>query len=63
MVAAIYRGRKPGLFADWLLVRLPRVKTERKRLREICQDFCRRRGGGLEPQKDIGESHLFLMLA
>ena len=63
MVAAIYPGRKPGLFADWLLVRLPKAEAKRKRLRRICQDFCRRRGGGLEPQKDIRESHLFLMLA
>ena len=63
IVAAIYGAKKPGLFADWLLIRLPKADARRKRVRKICQEFCRRRGGGIEPQKDIRETHLFLMLA
>jgi hypothetical protein len=32
-------------------------------LRKICWDFCRRRGGAALPDKDIGETHMYLMLA
>jgi hypothetical protein len=63
IVAAIYGGKRRKLFADWLLVQLPRSKSKRATLRKICMDFCRRRGGATLPEKDIGETHLYLMLA
>ena len=62
IVAAIYGDKRRKLFADWLLVQLPQSKSKRARLRKICRDFCRRRGGAVLPEKDIGETHLYLML-
>jgi antitoxin component YwqK of YwqJK toxin-antitoxin module len=63
IVAAIYGGKGGKLFADWLLVQLPKSKSKRAMLRKVCRDFCRRRGGASLPDKDIGETHLYLMLA
>jgi len=63
IVAAVYSGKRGNLFADWLLVRLPRSKPKRAALRKICRDFCDRRRGAVLPEKDIRETHLYLMLA
>ena len=63
VVAPVYAGRKGKLFADWLLVKLPGAPSKRKALRTLCQDFCRKHGGAILPDKDFGESHLFLRLA
>jgi hypothetical protein len=49
IVAAISAGRRKQLYADWLLVRLPPVKSQRAALRKICREFlpaARRRGSG-----------------
>jgi hypothetical protein len=62
IVAAIYAGQRKKLFADWLLVQLPAAKSKRNSLRKICQAFCRKRGGAVLPDKDMGETHLFMML-
>ncbi len=62
IIAAISAGRRKKLFADWLLVQLPAAKSKRNSLRKICLDFCRTRGGAVQPDKDIGETHLFMML-
>jgi hypothetical protein len=63
LAAPIYRGKRGTLFADWLLIRLPKTPVGRLALRKICRTFCCRRGGVMLPDKDIGESHLFLRLA
>jgi hypothetical protein len=63
IIAAIYPGQRKKLFADRLLVQLPPSKPRRARLRKICQSFCRNKGGAVMPEKDIGETHLCLMLA
>jgi hypothetical protein len=63
VVAGIHQGPKPGVFADWLLVELPCRKAQRAEVRRLCEEFSRRRGAGFEPEKDIGESHLFGLLA
>jgi hypothetical protein len=63
LVAAIYQGKRSKVFADWMLVQLPQSKSKRVRLRKICQDFCRKRGGAVLPEKDFKETHLYLMLA
>ena len=59
----IYSGKRGKSFADWLLVELPEPSSKRKPLRMLCQDFCNRRGGAMLPDKDMGESHLFIRLA
>ncbi len=63
IIAAIYAGHRKKLFADWLLVQLPAAKVKRRSLRKICQTFCRKRGGAVLPEFDLGETHLWLMLA
>jgi hypothetical protein len=63
IIAAIYSGKRHKLFADWLLVQLPGSKSKRAALRKICREFCRKRGGAALPDKDIAETHLFMMLA
>ena len=62
IVAAISVGQRKKLFADWLLIQLPAAKPKRTGLRKICQAFCRKRGGAVQPQFDLGETHLWLML-
>jgi hypothetical protein len=59
----IYAGKREKQFADWLLVKLPKTLSKRRALRTLCQDFCNKRDGALLPDKDFGESHLFLRLA
>lgn len=63
IVAAIYGNKRAKLFADWLLVQLPVAKSKRSALRKLCQNFCEKRGGACLPEKDFGETHLYLMLA
>ena len=63
VVAPVYAGKRGILFADWLLVKLPGTPSKRRAVRRLCKDFCRRRDGALLPDKDFGESHLFMRLA
>jgi hypothetical protein len=63
IVATISADKRKKLYADWLLVQLPAVKTKRAALRKICREFCLRRGGAALPENETGESHLYLMLA
>ena len=63
IAALIYTGGHGKQFADRLLVRLPKAPTKRKVLRKICKDLCAKRGGAWLPdEKDMGESHLFILL-
>jgi hypothetical protein len=59
----IYRNKARDQFADCLLVQLPRSAANRKILRKVCAQLRTRRLGAMQPDKDIGESHLFLSLA
>ena len=63
IAALIYAGRRGKQFADRLLVKLPKASAKRKALRKICQELCAKRGGAFLPDdKDMGESHLFILL-
>jgi hypothetical protein len=63
IVPEIYRDKAGGQFSDCLLIRLPRNAAKRKAIREVCARFKRRGLGAVQPDKDIGESHLYLSLA
>jgi hypothetical protein len=63
VVAPVYAGKRGKLFGDWLLVKLPETPSKRKAVRRLCENFCRRRDGAMLPDKDFGESHLFMRLA
>jgi len=62
IVPAIYGGKKGALFADSLLIALPKTGARRKSVRKLCQSFSRERDAACESEKDIGESHLFLLM-
>ena len=59
----VYAGKRGKLFADWLLVKLPNMPSNRKALRKLCQDLCDKRDGAMLPDRELGESHLFMRLA
>lgn len=63
VIFAISTGEGKKLFADALLIQLPKLKSKRAALRKICRDFCAKRGGAALPEKEIGETHLYMMLA
>jgi len=59
----IYRNKARDQFADCLLVKLPKIAARRKAVRQVCGQLWTRRLGAVQPDKDIGESHLYLSLA
>jgi hypothetical protein len=59
----VYRGKKGDEFADALLVRLPNSPAKRKAIRTFCTQLQKRKLGAVQPDMDIGETHLFLSLA
>lgn len=59
----IYDGKSDDQFADCLLVRLPKIAAKRKAIRQVCAQLSKRKLGAFQPDKDIGESHLYLLLA
>lgn len=59
----IYRNKAHDEFADCLLVQLPKDKARRKAIRKVCEQLRTRRLGAVQPDKDIGERHLYLSLA
>lgn len=63
IVPDIYRSKKRDQFADCLLVQLPKNSAKRKAIRKACAQLRTRKLGAVQPDKDIGESHLFLSLA
>ncbi len=63
IVPDIYRNKACDQFSDCLLVQLPRSAAKRKAIRNVCLQLRTRKLGALQPDEDIGESHLYLSLA
>jgi hypothetical protein len=63
IVPDVYRSMDGDLFADGLLVRLPKTPAKRKAIRKVCDQLQKRKLGAVQPDADIGESHLFLSMA
>ncbi|HUA67777.1 MAG TPA: hypothetical protein VMA13_04450 [Candidatus Saccharimonadales bacterium] len=63
IVPDIYHGKHGEQFADALLVQLPKSPKARKAVRMACEKLRSRKLGAIEPDKDIGETHLFLSMA
>jgi hypothetical protein len=59
----IYAGKNCDHFADCLLVKLPGIAAKRKAIRKVCAVLPKHNLGAFQPDKDIGESHLYLSLA
>jgi len=58
----IYASKRGKLFADWLLVKVPLSPSKRKAVRKLCKDLCEKRDVAMLPEKEMGESHLFVRL-
>ncbi len=63
VVSDVYTNKSGDQFADYLLVQLPKDAKRRKAIRSICAQLQKRKLGAFEPDKDIGESHLFLSMS
>jgi len=63
IVPDIYRNKRGGQFADALLVQLPKAAKLRKFVRAACGKLRSKKLGAVEPDKDIGETHLYLSMA
>ena len=59
----IYRNQARDQFSDCLLVQLPKSAAKRKAIRQVCAQLRTRKLGAVQPDEDIGESHLYLSLA
>ncbi len=62
IVPGIYRDKRGNEFADGLLVRLPRSKAVRGCIRRLCATLRRRSLGVVQPDRDDGETHLYLSM-
>jgi hypothetical protein len=58
----IYDNKAGDQFADCLLVRMPKNTAKRKAVRRVCTQLRRRDLGAMQPDKDIGETYLYLYL-
>jgi hypothetical protein len=59
----IYASKTGDQFADCILVKLPGIAAKRKAVRKVCAQLSKRKLGAFQPDKDIGETHLYLLLA
>jgi hypothetical protein len=59
----IHASKSGDQFADCLLVRLPKIAPKRKAVRKVCSQLSKRKLSVFQPDKDIGETHLYLSLA
>jgi len=62
VVPDIYRNKGRDQFSDCLLVQLPKSAAKRKAIRQVCAQLRTRKLGAVQPDKDIGERHLYLSL-
>lgn len=58
----IYSNKRGDQFADWLLAKLPAKKSQRTAIRTVCAKFLQKDMGAIQPDRDWGESHLFISL-
>jgi hypothetical protein len=63
IVPRIYLGLDGNEFADALLVRLPKARSARIRVRKECALLREQSLGSFQPDSDIGEEHLYLGMA
>lgn len=62
IVSDIYRDQAGNQFADCLLVRLSNDPAGRKAIRKVCAQLRRQKLGAVQPDRDIGETHLYLSM-
>lgn len=63
IVPDIYSDKRSNQFSDGLLVKLPKSPERRRAVRKACGQLRQQKLGSVQPETDIGESHLFLAMA
>ena len=63
IVPRIYQDADGNEFADALLVRLPKTRSARIRVRKACALLREQSLGSFQPDSDIGEEHLYVGMA
>jgi hypothetical protein len=63
IVADIHPDKRGNQFSEGLLVKLPKSPARRCAVRRACARLRRQKLGSVQPEADIGESHLYLSLA
>lgn len=58
----IYHNQRGDQFADSLVVQLPKEAGKRKTIRAICAQLQKDDLGAFLPDKDLGESHLYISM-
>lgn len=58
----IYDSKRDDQFVDSLLVQLPKAAKERKAIRAVCAQLRKMNFGAVQPDKDIGESYLYISM-
>lgn len=58
----IYASKTGDQFADCLVVQLPKNAAMRTAVRKVCAQLRTRRLGAMQPDEDIGETHLYLSM-
>jgi len=62
VAADLYSNARADQFSDRLLVQLPSDKAKRNAIRQMCQRLCATSKAAFQPDHDIGETHLYLLL-
>jgi hypothetical protein len=62
IVSDIYRNKRGDQFADCLLAQLPKAAKQRKTIRAVCTQLRKGDLGAVLPDRDLGESHLYISM-
>jgi len=62
VAADLSSNARDDQFCERLLVQLPSDKAKRNAIRQVCQHLCATSKAAFQPDHDIGETHLYLLL-
>jgi hypothetical protein len=58
----IYDGKRGEQFSDGLLVKLPKSASQRKAIRAVCEQLRKNDRGAFQPDEDLGEAYLYILM-
>jgi len=58
----IYQNKRGDQFADNMLVQLPKAAKQRKAIRTVCTQLRKGDLGAVMPDRDLGETHLYISM-
>ncbi len=63
VIPDVYADKSGNHFSDGLIVRLPRSPLRRRAVRQACGMLRRQKLGSVQPERELGESHLYLSMS